>query len=765
MTAPRQRLSERELRMILARVAFVSQVRGDISTFQDEVLRNDFIQVLSDSNYLAMSPVDAAATAEQLLDVAEGELGLLVRKGPRELGFLHRLLQEQLAAEHISDRLTPAEMNALFEEHVGDPRWREVLLATMWRLSRPSELRDLTGVIRKCIDDSPTGLGAREMLAAVTFGPYGLPIPDIQQSAPEIIEVIENHPYGPHRARLLDSVLTGLEGVATGDIVRECLERWALLVQSPSSWLVWEIAQLPSDEELSQIVCKLLMLALRNQESSIAYESARAIAHRCSSIGSGSDKERDQLRTDLLHVLSDPPTGLAQAAALTALALGWRHDQLVVDILNEARGHKEASVRTVALSDAVGVLHHTLATGPAGPPMGNSDLSVVEREWLIARLQTPRLTDIHEGLLVAAASEASRGNDSVLEGLLDILESTSKRFTTFELIWPVTMKVWAEDDRVLKIVCDQLRSNEFSNLIWSMRTNGEQLLASAYPPGSSQNHRVAAAIEDHLQMFDMQSKETELFYLAGIDRGPVMKETLLKSLEDSPWPHWAAMALADYYDGDADVRAALASVLLGEPVRASMIANVTAKVLPHCETIPRLLQILRDLNGSMDSTLGRYDIVASALIQACQEQGVGLGQKMESIAAEALELLPTTPHPLRGDPRHDVAAFFYPTVASKAALAELATLDDRPIELYLRAFRNDIDQVQPFLAEASKILRSLPAYLRARVCQSLADRAVEPELVMHLTHRWADEVSRLNKSTASLAYHRALLKAKEEKAA
>ena len=169
VTVPLQRLSERQLRVILAQVAFVSQSRGDISTVQEAVLREDFVQALVDPNYLAMNPADAADTADQLSDVAEGELGLLVRKGPRELGFLHRLLQEQLAAEYISDRLNPAEMNELFAEHAWDPRWREVLLATMWRISRPSEMRDLLDVIRKRIDETPAGLRTREILAEVTF--------------------------------------------------------------------------------------------------------------------------------------------------------------------------------------------------------------------------------------------------------------------------------------------------------------------------------------------------------------------------------------------------------------------------------------------------------------------------------------------------------------------------------------------------------------------------------------------------------------------
>ena len=310
VTAPRQKLSDSQLRVILARVAYETQNRGDISTFQEEVLREDFLQALKDPTYLSLDPAAAADTADQLLDIAEGDLGLLVRKGPRELGFLHRIIQEQLAAEFISDRLNPTDVNALFWHHVREPRWHEVLLATMWRLSRPYELTDLVDVVRKQIDETPAGLRAREILAEVTFGPYGLPATDINQNIPEIIDVIETHPYGPHRARLIDSVLAGLEGAATGDTVRDCLERWTLLLRPMSEGLVREIAQLSPDEELSPIICKLLLLAVRNPNSWIAYASASAIASRFANDGPGTDQERSNLRSGLLDILSDPPPGL-----------------------------------------------------------------------------------------------------------------------------------------------------------------------------------------------------------------------------------------------------------------------------------------------------------------------------------------------------------------------------------------------------------------------------------------------------------------------
>ena len=55
VTTPPQKLSNRQLRNVLSRIAFVNQIRGDVSTFQETTLREDFIDALRDPNHLAMN--------------------------------------------------------------------------------------------------------------------------------------------------------------------------------------------------------------------------------------------------------------------------------------------------------------------------------------------------------------------------------------------------------------------------------------------------------------------------------------------------------------------------------------------------------------------------------------------------------------------------------------------------------------------------------------------------------------------------------------
>ena len=143
-----------------------------------------------------MSRENAVNSANQLLDLVEGELGLLVRVGPKQVGYIHRAMQEHLAAEYVVSRLEFEDVQDLFERYVGNPAWKEVLLITVRKISRPSELSSLLAVIRDRIGETPAGLCAREFLAEITFGPYGLPIDSVQTNATDIIKVVESHAYG-----------------------------------------------------------------------------------------------------------------------------------------------------------------------------------------------------------------------------------------------------------------------------------------------------------------------------------------------------------------------------------------------------------------------------------------------------------------------------------------------------------------------------------------------------------------------------------------
>ena len=761
VAATHQGLSQHDLGVVLRKVSYVNHLRGNVSVLGEDALREDFIDALQDPSHLSMSRENAVNSANQLLDLVEGELGLLVRVGPKQVGYIHRAMQEHLAAEYVVSRLEFEDVQDLFERYVGNPAWKEVLLITVRKISRPSELSSLLAVIRDRIGETPAGLCAREFLAEITFGPYGLPIDSVQTNATDIIKVVESHAYGPHRARLLDAVLSGLSGPLTGSIVRDCLERWTLLVEEPSRELVSQISKIPPDTGLSETVCSLLVFALRNADRYDAFDKASTIAVRCSTIGT--DEERVHLRAALLSVLADPPSGLVQAAALAALALGWRQDPRVTAILDEARFHPDEQVRVVALCDALNVLADvfpdtTEISRPAAQALTDS-----EKEWLIEHLWTQERPEIHFGMLVAGISAVVQGDQSVLNDLMDFNSSPEVSHFGSEVPCAVMLRAFADNETLANWVCDQIRSEGLHGLKQQIRIGDVDPLVRAYRKGSPYNGRVAESIEHLLSSTDNRLMDRTLDSLAAIDQGPVMREALLRELgSSSSFPHWAASALGEHFVEDVGALAELRSMIMGDPARASMVANAASSVLGPDDVIKRLMDILRSLDASPSSSGSRYDIVASALIRAYRELRPNGKKDVEHVMHEAIDFIPKSLNWLYGNPRLALAAEMYPAEGSAEILNEIAERQDRPLVVFLSVFREDAASLTPFLADVSKTLRSLPAYLRAHICWTLAERGIEPELVSALTARWADEKSGPNKSVSSLAYHWALTRIKQE---
>lgn len=754
ITTPRPGLPDPDLRMVLRKVSYVNQLRGNVAALDEVALREDFVEALQDPDHLSMTRENAVQAANQLLDVAEGELGLLVRTGPQHLAFIHRVMQEQLAAEYVTSRLEFDAVKQLFERYVGNPSWREVLLIAFRQISRPSEVSGLLSTIKARISDAPAGLRAREFLAEVTFGPYGLSAGVVQTNSAEIIDVIETHAYGPHRARLLDAVLTGMTGPSTDSIVRECLERWTVTVRDPSPELVAQIALVPPDPSTLQIVRHLLVTALRNSDRHSAFENACTVVERCSRIEA--DEEQQYFRTALMNILAEPPSGLAQATALAALALGWRNDVSVSEILDEARSHSDEHVRLVAIADALNILADAFPDVATDSHPGAQELTENERDWLIERLFVSRITGVHFGMQVAAISNVVRGDQSVLADLL-ASQPYEEDYSSSEVRRAVMLTAFGDHEKVVDLVCDQITTGGLSSLSLPIMT-GTDLLASTYRTGSLHNGRVADSIEQCLDVADVSDIDAVLFNLAAIDQGPMMRDALLRALAESSNPHWAAAALVEHFGDYPQVQAELRSVIMGEPVRAAMVANVAAQVLSPVEVIPRLMEILRALAASSTTIRMRYDIVASELIQAHRDSDPSGQPRLEEVLREAIDLIPQSLHWMRGHPRLALAAEIYPAENAAAVIEEIPERDDRPLELFLRLFRNDPEKLKPYLEEASKVVRSLPSYLRAHVCRMLFERGIEPGLVTGLTERWADERSGPNKSVASFAYHQALLK-------
>lgn len=387
-----------DVRSVMGRVAFSLQQRGEVGPIRQDALRRDVIEALRDPDHLAMEAASAAHVAGEIVDIAEDELGVLVRQGLGEVGFLHRVLQEQLAAEFITERMAADEQAQVVGEHAGDPRWREVLLAVFWQLRRPAELRALTSILAERAEDGdPAGLSVRELLAEIVFGSSHLPAAEAQRYAEALFDAIEAHPYVIHRQRLLAACTNGLGSPVIRPQLISRLQRW----MNPTSGLALRVlVDLPDDDNLTVAVRTILYRELTNEQLPQVLESAQALAARYRAPSRHSDEVRDEL-TERARQAS---TAGHMAAALYGLFLGWPHDEQVRSMLGLARGHETRSVRLVALGAIAGVLRG-LADGQdrnaPRPLSGYPELTHEERRWLIGQLRAGRDPDHNwQGLYV-----------------------------------------------------------------------------------------------------------------------------------------------------------------------------------------------------------------------------------------------------------------------------------------------------------------------------------------------------------------------------
>jgi hypothetical protein len=75
-----------DVRQVLAYLAFQWQERGEFAPVPDSTVRADLVTALKDPGHLAMDAPSAARMARTLTEIAEGQLGVLVRYGDQDLG-------------------------------------------------------------------------------------------------------------------------------------------------------------------------------------------------------------------------------------------------------------------------------------------------------------------------------------------------------------------------------------------------------------------------------------------------------------------------------------------------------------------------------------------------------------------------------------------------------------------------------------------------------------------------------------------------------
>ena len=733
-----------DVRQVLAHLAFQWQERGEFTPVPDSTVRADLITALKDPGHLAMDAPSAARMARTLTEIAEGQLGVLVRYGHHELGFLHRVFLEELAAEHAADQLLAGDRRDLFARRACDPRWSQVLLGILWRTRRPAENSSVLQVIADQADGSrPGSLAARELLAEAVFAGFRLPAADTARHALAVLDAIEAHHHVPHRQRLLAASVDGLSNPA-GRSLRERLPRWTLAPHPLPPALFHHLGRAVSDTELGEPVWPVLVAGLAMDDLACASSAAFALADRYGSTGSS------QARDGVLRALRNAATASHAAIALACLALGWPSDPATRELIAWGRRQPALPVRVTALGAVLGVLRRALTTpgAPEYPLPGAQPVSEDERSWLASLL---RSHDEHASMwrplsahaLATVLRDDPAAWEKARDDSLEILDKNNRdAFGDRGLAWAALLLCRPEDPAVLRFVCDIIRTDPHY-----VHFLGHTLLPAVYPGHPS----VAQAIEDSLRANPHSYMDSELSSLAGIDHGPAMKDALLHSLTSGSFPHWAASALTARWEADEEARAALRAVLEGEPVRASYAAAAAVPVLGREAAVERLLELLAlPRNGQRRV---RADIIAIALANIYRSEAGTPGADAERVAAACLDQLPHPGDEYEATAEGEIIAAMGATRAARDRARSMLARPQIPLATLAAGYARDPEGLRPVLRRLHAIFPSLPAQLRAYLCTLLRESTADRPLARDLTRQWADDSDDQVAVAASAAFH------------
>jgi energy-coupling factor transporter ATP-binding protein EcfA2 len=286
-----------------------------------EVLRT----YLASPHGFDFAEVDAAAAANEILSVNAETQGLIVEKGPGEVGFVHASFEEFLGAEHIGG-WPFADIEEFVRAHAGEGRWRNVITNVLGRIQRRDEFDRLVAIVEMPDSDEVASYHRQFLLGDIAFGPGMRSTATAKRLALATMSRVESEDWMPARREALASVLRGLTDPTLKDDIDQRLDRWvpAQLSSFRRAALIQALGEWQPTRQLQD----LLYMAMYDEERDVQRAASAAYAKAFASSAEACQRLLDGLaRTRDLG---------ASAALLESLAHGWAEVPEATSLFKEA---------------------------------------------------------------------------------------------------------------------------------------------------------------------------------------------------------------------------------------------------------------------------------------------------------------------------------------------------------------------------------------------------------------------------------------------
>ncbi len=673
---------------VLSALAFHIQQQGDPDRGVDAVPKSAataFCRQFLEETF-ALPAADAQRRAEQLVGQAERSLGVLVGKSQRDVGFVHRVFQEFLAAKHIStfdldDQLT------VMRAHGTDPVWRDVLLFTINFLPRPSDVDRMVSALEELRTGDVTQDGSVILLLAdIAFGGINQRPETTRRLALETFAEVETGSEAALRQELLQRVISGSTSEVTKGLVRARLRQWF-----PS----WHDANLADATRLMEDwsesgVDEVHWRNLSHTRLDVRRQSAKSIAKR-----HGADPI---WRDRLLRAARNPQSSGACAAMVQALAWGWPDDEATLALVDDARASPDLDLLLGGVSAAVQLGRQT--------PEDRDRLC----QWLFDEWNPP------EG--VGEVLAAGWPGDPELKTCL-LQERRSNGRLSEGVSW-ILVKAFPQDDDVAGAL---IASDTFSKHGMLFRGVNQALV-----DGYSGHPQIVAAIEARID--DYRVDPYTLSWAARIAPTPKAKAALLEGFtETAHIKFWLAGALIDLWGlDDPEVRSAMDTALTWSTKALDELGHLLPRLIPdRAACRGRLLDILR---LSLTERRVRTDFALeglAALDVTADPEALALALQLDVFSEKS---------GIFNSPVRLIQAFSKAPEVVSLALENLRTREG--LISVIALFMGDDPAVRTAVIEGAA---ALPEDLRLRMVDGLMDRAVEDDDALGLLEEGGRESS------------------------
>lgn len=583
---------------VLRGVAYQARVEGGSAIRPRQEMERRFREELRRDDGLAYPAADAARVATAVLSQAEDEYGLLVPQGVGMVGFLHRVLLDQLAGEHLAT-LSPEAQESTLTARAGDPTWRDVLIAGLATQVNAHVNASLLTRLSEHLDVDP--VDKHELIADAIAADVAITTPKQSQWVTEIIDRVNAHADTAHRATLIASLVSMTKHASLRPLLLTTFRRWLNAAHPEPTSPLWML-RVGAVAETG--VLPALLWGLRHEDEAVQLNAAHAIAIRYAGDATIGARIEASVR--------DAANAVDQAFALLCLGTGWPDWPQLPALLEWARAQITPELRVCAL--------HLLRDAAGGQ---FDHLSAAERQWFggFLRHEGLRPREHWKDLAIPFVQHALSEHPEAARFVLETLSGNGKNGGERSIAWLLACTTFSDDEAIKSWVADALEHPDRNGLV----LHNLALIPDSWRADPAFARSAAVTIREEASKPPFNDGVIALAESLPDDDA---LDVLLPAL-DSWRPARAGAALLERFGDRPEVRAVFDDRLHGPLESAAPLASLALEALGAAEGFRVLVGLLRSSANEGD---GEARVVVAMAVADAWAQFASTPEDPESAA-------------------------------------------------------------------------------------------------------------------------------------